>query len=693
MATTDETLHNESCEALDEELRLLKQSIPNPDSYLPVMVAEYVESKGITLAAVGHYTEEYIDEGGVSKRLAVGYDLNGDRQSGQRWDLDREATLMNRSEPIPKNETRRNMMGQPQPAVMMRSIQEALAADTGAVVLVEGITDGLIAMTHWPDATAASCLGQVKKIIEWWPPDWPEALIVVADRARNKDTGQLQTNPKLDAWVAAAAGRVTAIYPPPEHKDVSDWVADGVGFDGVQKIRKLIDKAHHELAEPALAVLPEGMHWQNGEAVIEALRMIGWAVRLNTDTVHIEYAELSNGLPPAVLSPEWRTLNEEDELPLRAEIQTTVGWWYQYTTKDGDTKRQRKPIRYKQGTGPEGWGMWRAHAAKMRSVSPRKGWLNSLHRWDGVPRLAFVLHDTLGVDDTRTACSDKALYWMMCCAVKRIRQPGTKHDLSLLLNGPVGIGKSTLPKLLLPPETRDEWYRELQSINRRELELREELAGALIVELPELVGIDQVNMGMLLSFMTRTSFDNARKFEKSATKMKVGHVMFGTTNPDRMMPYHRGLQRRWHPVVATGRDDMNGPDDLAAYLDEKVTNTATRREMLWAETVARIDAGDAAYPTKAEEAQIMASVEKTCMLHGWLDEWAETTVTEMARTGESRSHRTLRLSVAEEAKQFGERAVHVNTVWTALDRAAAAAGLRVEAHRRKDGRYRRIVSG
>ena len=77
-----------------------------------------------------------------------------------------------------------------------------------------------------------------------------------------------------------------------------------------------------------------------------------------------------------------------------------------------------------------------------RSYHPIREYLAALPEWDGVPRVDTLLIDYLGAEDNSyvRAVTRKTL----CAAVRRVQAPGVKFDTMLVLNGPQGIGKSTL---------------------------------------------------------------------------------------------------------------------------------------------------------------------------------------------------------------------------------------------------------
>lgn len=83
-----------------------------------------------------------------------------------------------------------------------------------------------------------------------------------------------------------------------------------------------------------------------------------------------------------------------------------------------------------------------AKAADDRSYHPVREFLDALPEWDKVRRVDTLLIDYLGAEDTAyvRAVTRKTL----CAAVCRVKNPGCKFDSMLVLNGPQGVGKSTL---------------------------------------------------------------------------------------------------------------------------------------------------------------------------------------------------------------------------------------------------------
>src|SRR5262249_42457903 len=89
--------------------------------------------------------------------------------------------------------------------------------------------------------------------------------------------------------------------------------------------------------------------------------------------------------------------------------------------------------------------------ARRHPYHPIKEYLESLPPWDGVKRIGTWLIDYCGVDSSdqepnvfAMAVGEKFLI----SAVARVMEPGCKVDTLLVLEGPQGIFKSMVPRIL-----------------------------------------------------------------------------------------------------------------------------------------------------------------------------------------------------------------------------------------------------
>ena len=113
--------------------------------------------------------------------------------------------------------------------------------------------------------------------------------------------------------------------------------------------------------------------------------------------------------------------------------------------------------------------------AREASFHPIRDYLAALE-WDGVPRLDEWLHAYFDAKNTplNSAYGRKHLI----AAVRRVRQPGCKHDAMLVLQGPQGAGKSSSIKALCPDE---DYFTDSLSVGADQKEVIEITTGKWLV--------------------------------------------------------------------------------------------------------------------------------------------------------------------------------------------------------------------
>ena len=112
-----------------------------------------------------------------------------------------------------------------------------------------------------------------------------------------------------------------------------------------------------------------------------------------------------------------------------------------------------------------------------RSYHPIREFIDTLPEWDGIPRVDTLLIDYLGATDNAyvRAVTRKTL----CAAIARVLTPGIKFDSMLVLNGPQGVGKSTLIAKL-----GGEWFSDSLSLSdTKDKTAAEKLQGYWILRL------------------------------------------------------------------------------------------------------------------------------------------------------------------------------------------------------------------
>ena len=207
-----------------------------------------------------------------------------------------------------------------------------------------------------------------------------------------------------------------------------------------------------------------------------------------------------------------------------------------------------------------------------RTYHPIKEYLATI-AWDGEERIDTLLIDYLGADDTAfvRAVTRKTL----CAAVARVYEPGIKYDSILVLNGPQGVGKSTLFALL-----GRQWYSDSLSISdMKDKTAAEKLQGYWILELGELAGIKKVDVETVKSFISRTDDKFRQSYGVNVESHPRTNIIVGSTNAESGFLRDITGNRRFWPVHVTGNGKYNAWD-------------LTEVDQVWAEAIVKYRAGE-----------------------------------------------------------------------------------------------------
>ena len=253
-----------------------------------------------------------------------------------------------------------------------------------------------------------------------------------------------------------------------------------------------------------------------------------------------------------------------------------------------------------------------------RAYHPIREFIESLPEWDKVPRVDTLLMDYLGAGDTAyvRAVTRKTL----CAAISRVLRPGCKFDSMLVLNGPQGVGKSTLIAKLA-----GEWFSDSLNLgDTKDKTAAEKLQGYWILEIGELAGLKKAEVETLRSFLSRQNDIYRAAFGKRATPHLRQCVFFGTTNAESGYLRDTTGNRRFWPVKTPGSG-------------KKQSWNLTHEEILqiWAEALVYVRQGEKLYLSpemdalaKDEQREAMESDEREGLVREYLDtllpeHWAE----------------------------------------------------------------------
>lgn len=271
----------------------------------------------------------------------------------------------------------------------------------------------------------------------------------------------------------------------------------------------------------------------------------------------------------------------------------------------------------------------------------------ALLRWDGTPRIDTWLVEYFGAADSELTRAIGAA-WLIS-AVARARRPGCQVDHVLTLEGPQGAGKSSALRALAGAWFSDE----MPEMGSKDASLA--VGRGWIVELAELDALRKSEVTRVKAFLTRRIDIFRPPYGRHLVEVPRRCVFVASTNDSTYLRDATGNRRFW--PVATTKADVGGIERV--------------RDQLWAEAVARFDAG-APWWLTSTELRAAAELEQEARLEvdPWEDvlrSWAEgmtflTTegafrLLEVEKAKRSRSD-AMRLASVFRRLGYGERKQH-----------------------------------
>ncbi|WP_179196066.1 virulence-associated E family protein [Bacillus sp. OV166] len=166
--------------------------------------------------------------------------------------------------------------------------------------------------------------------------------------------------------------------------------------------------------------------------------------------------------------------------------------------------------------------------------------MNSVRdKWDKKPRLATLLIDFFGADDTELTRQQTRL--TLVGAVKRAFEPGCKFDYVLSLKGEQGVGKSSLiQKLAVKPE----WFSDSLD-DMRGKNAKEQLLGNWFVELGEMAAVSKGDQKRTKQLLTSTHDEYRLAYGRRSVSQPRQCIFIATTNDEEPLKDDTGGRLWW----------------------------------------------------------------------------------------------------------------------------------------------------
>lgn len=189
----------------------------------------------------------------------------------------------------------------------------------------------------------------------------------------------------------------------------------------------------------------------------------------------------------------------------------------------------------------------------------------NIPQWDETPRIGDFFETYC--EGERSEWNTAVAYYLFTALWGRASSPdGIKCDISPVLVGRQGCGKSTLAKILA---MREEWFGEVNFELKPE-DMAREMRQKIVMEIPELGGMTRKEQNDVKAFMTRTHDSWIPKYQERAMKAARRCIFVMTTNDREFLTDSTG-NRRWAPVEVGQTDRERLKRDMPQLMAEART--------------------------------------------------------------------------------------------------------------------------
>ena len=294
----------------------------------------------------------------------------------------------------------------------------------------------------------------------------------------------------------------------------------------------------------------------------------GMEVRPETDIMRRQLHSTGSTWPE-----DWRQMDDAIEAKIRAII----------TDECLTKKANRQIVKWRSGN----WHDSMLVISNDFRVEPWLEWLlENAPEWDGRDRFPTMANECWGVDSRGEAAYSGAYkaQWartLVCGAVARMVKPGCIADVVPIITGMQGIGKSAGFRELFPDEWQDKMFRD--SLTWKDIAdpklVVERSGGAAVIEIPEMAKLNDVDLALVKSAITRRTDFGRAAYEHYAVDTLRRFILVSSSNSDEPLPDDEE-NRRFMPLRADDATDWEY--DVRAYMQ-------TNRLQLWAQALAEND--------------------------------------------------------------------------------------------------------
>ena len=249
---------------------------------------------------------------------------------------------------------------------------------------------------------------------------------------------------------------------------------------------------------------------------------------------------------------------------------------------------------------------------------PIQDWLRGL-AWDGTPRIDKWLLWTLG-ETPKTLPAHMVeyfglagRYWLLGM-VKRVMEPGCKFDYCPVLEGPGGLGKSTMVEVL----ASSHWYADTPFQIGQGKESQEQVQGVWAYEVGELSAMGKAEVTAVKAFITSKVDRYRPAYARTIEEFPRQCVLIGTTNENTYLRDRTGNRRFW-PIPV--RQPIK-----TAWL-------ARWREQLFAEAYALYLQGSQYTPSREQEERLFVPMQESRLVESAVTSELLTVLTRPPGTG------------------------------------------------------------